>query len=226
MTGLISVPASQKLAFQELAKLTDEAYLALRKCVLDGLISSEPSVFIEKTSKEVEHHTKLGGQILGTLVGLRAFIDRSSMAVGQAAAGVASDAHAKGYIPDGAVDILSHRLTELLDIPSVAISSKAYSLVAADAAPFSDVRIVSDVRPIFIGKENDFEFSGSVLVHHLIIEVEGETDNQHSSLTTSDLLKLKRTVERAIEKDNKIRGVLKGGPLGPLEGLPPADKET
>ena len=225
MAGPLNVPQSQRPAIQELAKLTEEAYGALRKCMADGLIYSEPSALIEQTSKAVEAHTALGGQILAAVIGLRGVVDNANMSIAAVSAGVASDAQAKGYVPPASIDVLTRRLTELLNTPSVAISSKAYSLVVADAAPFSDVRIVSDVRPVFTNREDGLQFSGSVIVHMLNIEVGGDGKDQHSALTTSDLVKLRRTVDRALEKDRKLRDVLRGGPLSPLETSISEDKD-
>ena len=226
MIGPISVPTNQKPAIQELAKLTEDAYEALRQCLTEGRAYSEPDVLLESTSKAVETHTRLGGQILGSVVGLRSLIDRASMSPAEVAAGVASDAQAKGYVSADLADVLVRRLTELLETRTVAVSSKAFSLVIADASPFSDVRIVSDVRPIFAAKGDGMDFEGSVIVHHLHIEVGGEGENQHSALTTNDLVKLKRTVERALDKDKKLREVLRNGPLSPLETSIRTDKES
>ena len=226
MADPIVIPSSQKAAIQELAKLTEEGYGVFRQCLAASRLYTEPSALIEQTSKGVSAHTRLGGQILVALIGLRTIMYRANISAGKIAAGVVKDAEAKDYIPKELADVLSKRLVELLDTTSVAISAKAYFLVVADAAPFSDVRIVSDVRPIFSDKEELLQASGSIIVHHLRIEVGGEGGVQYAALTTSDLLKLKQTVERALEKDRKLRESLRGGPLAPLESLSdPTDKE-
>jgi len=46
-------------------------------------------------------------------------------------------------------------------------------------------------------------------------------------LTTSDLQQLKKTVDRALEKDRRLREALRGGPLVALEAPSlAADKES
>lgn len=215
----ITVPQSQRPAIQELAKLSDDAYGALRACIIDGRLHAEPAALIEQASKATEIHTKLGGQIISALIGIRSLIDSANMSLADVAGGVVADAQSKTYVPAESIEDLSSRLRELLDAPTIVVASKAYALVVADAAPFSDVRIVSDVRPIFTGKDERLEFSGSVIVHHLHVEV-SVGDDQHSALTTPDLLKLKRVVERALEKDRKLRDLLRSGPLSPLEPSP------
>lgn len=217
MADPIIIPPSQKAAIQELARLTPEGYGVFRQCLASSRLYTEPDAFIEQTSKGVSEHTKLGGQILVALIGLRSIMYRTNIAAGRIASGVVQDAEAKGYISREFGDVLSRRLVELLETPSVALSAKAYFLVVADAAPFSDARIISDVRPIFSDKEEALQASGSIIVHHLRIEVGREGEARYAALTTSDLLKLRQTVERALEKDRKLRETLRGGPLAPLE---------
>jgi hypothetical protein len=227
MAAPINVPTSQRAAIHELAALSDDAYRALGRCLAEGKIYSEPSALIEQTSKAVATHTRLGGQILGAVIGLRTVVDRASLSASDVAAGVVADSRTKNYVPPELGEVLSQRLTELLETKSIAISAKAYSLVIADAAPFNDVRIVSDIRPVFSGKDEALEFTGSIIVHHLRIEVGGDGNDQYSALTTSDLQQLKKTVDRALEKDRRLREALRGGPLVALEAPSlAADKES
>ena len=220
MAVRLTIPSPQNKAIRELAQLSAEAYDVLRRCVIETASTSEPSGFIERTSKVLRDHTALGGQILSALIGIRGIVDQATMTVSDAADGVAADARAKELVEDQvSMDRLSTRLAELLNAQSVAVSSKVFSLLVADSAPFNDARIVSDVRPVFLGREPDLEFSGSIIIHQLIIEVSGTPNEQHSSLTASDLHRLRRAVDRAIEKDRRLRETLRDSPMRPLEAL-------
>src|SRR5262249_22154010 len=107
------------------------------------------------------------------------------------------------------------------------LSAKAFDLGTADESPFGDVRILSDIRPIFRGPESQLSLRGSIVVHHLVIEVQGASDDLYCALSTNDLLKLKRIVERALEKDKMLRSALQGGPLAPLDVVvPPMDRDS
>ena len=221
----VSVPPHQRAAIEELASLTEEAYQAIRDCLIRTGPLAEPAALIEQTSKAVADHTKLGGQVLGMVIGLRSLVDRSAMGVADVAVAVVRDVGGKKWIPQESTDVLKNRLSELLDMKVIAISAKAFTLAVADESPFDDVRIVSDVRPIFSGADTQLEFAGSLIVHHLVIEVGGSADDLYCALTTADLLKLKRTVERAIEKDKRLRSVLRSGPIAPLEAEAPASEK-
>jgi hypothetical protein len=223
----VNVPAHQKAAIVELASLSDEAYVAVREYFHRTSPLAEPTPLIEQTSKAIASQTSLGGQILGTLIGLRSLVDRSAAPAPEIADGVATDVDAKKWIPKESRDVLKHRLAELLEMTSVMISSKAFALSVGDESPFNDVRIISDIRPIFSGTDTELDFAGSVIVHHMVIEVGGVGDDQYCALTTTDLLKLKRTVERALEKDRKLRKMLRGSPIASLEPeTSPGEKES
>ena len=222
----VSVPAHQRTAIEELASLTEEAYQAIRDYLARTGPLAEPTALIEQMSKSVGDHTRLGGQVLGMVIGLRSLMDRSAMSVADVADGVANDVGEKKWISQEAKEVLKKRLSSLLDMKVIAICAKAFTLAVADESPFGDVRIVSDVRPIFSGADTQLEFTGSLIVHHLVIEVGSPGDDLYCALTTADLLKLKRTVERAIEKDKRLRSVLRNGPIAPLESeAPVSDKE-
>jgi hypothetical protein len=226
MAAPVNVPSHQRAAIGELASLSAEAYGAIREHLEQTGPLAEPTALIEQTSRVLVSQTRLGGQILGMVIGLRSLVDRSALAARDIADAVADDVENKQWIPQESREILKERLSELLEMKTVAISAKAFTLAVGDASPFSDVRIFSDIRPIFSGADTSLEFTGSIIVHHMVIEISGMGDDQYCALTTADLLKLKRTVERAIEKDKKLRLVLRNGPITPLEAtVPTSEKE-
>lgn len=212
----INVPQSQRPGITELANLSADAYASVVECVRDSGIYVDPGELIEHASKRIASHTALGPVILNAIIGLRGLVDSYSISIDEVVAGVIADAAAKNYVEMPRREVLARRLTELLVARPVTLTAKAYSLVVADAAPFSDVRIVSDVRPIFQDTEDNLEFSGSVIVHHLKIGTSGQADDFHSTLTVSDLVKLKKAVDRALEKDQRLRDVLEPSPLHAL----------
>jgi hypothetical protein len=214
----ISVPVSQRRAIEELAKLSDDGFVALRQCLDEGPAYSVPGDFAEHAAKAVSPHTTLGGQIVSAIIGLRSVMDRTERPIGDVASGVATDLATKSNLAPEAQKVLVERLMSLLSIKSVATSAKAFSLSMADPTPFSDVQIISDIRPIFASKDSATEVSGAIVVHHLLIETASTHDDQHCTLTTADLLTLKRAVERALQKDRTLREALRGGPLAPLDG--------
>jgi hypothetical protein len=214
----VNVPQHQRAAVEELATLTEEAYQAIRESLDRTGPLAEPTALIEQASRAVASHSRLGGQVAGMVIGLRSLVDRSALGVSDVAEAVAEDAVGnKKWISKEASESLKRRLSELLQMKAVAISAKAFTLAVGDESPFADIRILSDIRPIFSGTDTDLEFSGSVIVHHMVIEIGSSADDQYCALSSADLLKLKRAVDRAIEKDKKLRNILRNGPIAPLE---------
>lgn len=215
----IAIPAAQKPAFDEITRLSDDAFQALLACLADGRVDAEPQELVDQTAEKMASHTALGGHILSAVVGLRMAMDRSALKLNDVAKGVADDAVKKQWVEPSGRDVLSRRITSLLSTHKVQVAAKAYSLANADAAPFIEARIITDIRPIFSDNDDGLGLSGSVIIHQLRIEVDGYEANQHSALSTSDLLKLKRVVDRALEKDRSLRETIKKSvsALTPLE---------
>src|SRR6185295_4831861 len=88
-----------KTAIQELATMKEEDYAVLRKAVAEVRLYTEPTALIEETSSSVLSHTKLGGQIVTAMIGIRSVMDRLNMSGPEVAAGVARDAEEKKYVP-------------------------------------------------------------------------------------------------------------------------------
>ena len=221
----IVVPPHQRAAIEELTSLSEDAYKAVYERLASAGPLAEPTALIEQTSKALSDYTKFGGQVLGMVIGLRSLVDRSAMAQTNVVDAVATDVVGKKWIAQESRDCFVARLSELLGMRAVAISSKAFSLAVADNSPFDDIRIISDVRPIFSEEASQLDFSGALIVHHMVIGVSGQGDDLFCTLTTADLLKVKKAVDRALEKDKKLRSVLRGSPISPLEAAQDSDEK-
>src|SRR6266404_3498261 len=119
----VSVPQHQRAAIGELASLSDPAYQLVREYLERVGPVAEPTPLIEQTSKILASQTPLGGQILGMVIGLRSLVDRSAIPARDVADAVADDVETKKWIPNESKDALKRRLSELLEMKSIAISS-------------------------------------------------------------------------------------------------------
>src|ERR1700737_461485 len=105
----VSVPAHQRAAIEELASLTEEAYQAIRDYLTRTEPLAEPAALIEQTSKAVAAHTRLGGQVLGMVIGLRSLLDRSAMGAAEVAEAVVNDVAGKKWISQESKEVLKNR---------------------------------------------------------------------------------------------------------------------
>lgn len=94
----------------------------------------------------------------------------------------------------------------LKSIFKLQITFKAFSLASERESVYRNVRIVTDIRPLF--NENLADSSRYSLVTHqlkLTVEENDESVDYFFGLNLTDLKKLKDQIERAIEKENLIR---------------------
>ena len=98
-------------------------------------------------------------------------------------------------------------LTSLLSVyDKIRITSKSQSLILENSNNFNEARIVSDVRFVF-DKDLDDANKYAVLIHNLKIEYTKNDDRRSFfvSMDFSDLIEMKKLIDRAIEKDKIIR---------------------
>lgn len=91
---------------------------------------------------------------------------------------------------------------------TIRLTSKAKDLLMDNVNNFSEGRIISDIRIVFDDEKKADKKQCAVLVHQLNIRhftIDGKRQMFQVSLDSSDLKKLKRTIEWALEKDEIIR---------------------
>jgi hypothetical protein len=101
---------------------------------------------------------------------------------------------------------------------SLACTAKATQVSREYENIFRDARILSDIRPIFPRDSNKPRFA--VIVHLLRIahrNSEGRTARAVFALDRSDLLALKATVDRALEKDESLHAIISAAGLNAAE---------
>jgi hypothetical protein len=104
---------------------------------------------------------------------------------------------------------LKDRLLTFLQIDALQLRSKASELISEDAKVFQSSRIITDMRPIFSGK-NTLELSGGLIVHILKLQFYTATgaNETYVSMDDDDLRELKQVIERAQQKSQLLRAHL------------------
>ena len=104
---------------------------------------------------------------------------------------------------------LRTRLELLLSATPLAISAKAQVLQREHAYLYHDARIITDLRPVFGASTKDAP--EGVVVDHTLKVVYHEGGDHHElylALDSSDLIELKKIIERAEEKEQALRTLL------------------
>lgn len=110
----------------------------------------------------------------------------------------------------------AEKLTRLLSISSIERSGKIEQLKADHQNIFEDAKILTDLRPVF-DKPGEKPV-GAIIAHTLKIVTHdsGEHKELYVSLDSEDILTLKRTAERALEKMASLKGFIKSASVEDL----------
>jgi hypothetical protein len=112
---------------------------------------------------------------------------------------------------------LRDRLKRLLSLDAaIGVTAKAQSVMVDQDHTFCNVRILTDIRPIF---SESGEASAAVIIHNLRIGYHQDSKHQdfYVALDTDDIKKLKEAIERAEKKTATLQGLLKRSNVTYLE---------
>jgi hypothetical protein len=101
------------------------------------------------------------------------------------------------------------RLTSLLNIDSFAVVAKAQEILHEHQHALSQMRILTDIRPVF-GRENVESPVATVVVHTMKITyiAEGKIREFFVAMDSSDIKMLKDVLERAEKKAESVREMI------------------
>lgn len=101
------------------------------------------------------------------------------------------------------------RLTRLLSVEALNLVSKAYDILLEHSQTLSDVRVISDIRPVF-GQAVEGSPQAAVIVHMLKIDYReaGRPKEFFVALDTKDLQYLMDALTRAQSKTESLKAVL------------------
>jgi hypothetical protein len=105
----------------------------------------------------------------------------------------------------------NERVKRILDCKSIQITSKALGVLTSNPNTFCAARTLSELRPVF--GETDLDPEAALIVHQLKLEYHvGPGRNERReifiAMDRADVEKLMAVLKRAIEKDDKLRGVV------------------
>jgi len=211
---ITTIPAPYRQGFAKIKKLTpadlESLVAALEKAQSAGRVK-------EVTAAVVKHVPTLGRtdveSILRTLYSLCAFVSDEETPLSEHLSELTSAMQASGrpdlaLSEDEKVDF-EKRLTRLLSVKTVLISSKVERLRLDYPTTLHDATILSDIRPIF--DKPDERPVGCAIAHTLEIEYHesGEHKEFYVVLDNEDLQKMKRIIQRAEAKALSLKALLK-----------------
>lgn len=214
MSSTIRIPLPVQRKLIELGKLPKDSFEDLLRVMGEARIAFGSSTGARETALKLKHVRADAGQEfieallpLYFLMGSRA---KSPDAVAQDVTYTIRDtSEIKNELDQRSLATLQERLKALLTISSAERTAKAYALAQEAEHILSEVRILTDVRPIFDDVDNPPP--SALVTHTLKLEYfdSGEARQMFFALDEKDLRKLSGVADRALKKQARVIEVLR-----------------
>jgi len=177
--------------------------------LLGALTQATPALLISEVADKVAERTSAKPELTRDLLFMLASLERSrsGQPVEKFVSDLLEECKADESFPEGAdPDVSSRRLVRALSARAIQVTAKALEVAGDHQRLFCSARVLSDLRPVFT---DALDVSGTVIIHQLKISYpeQGPTDATaeiYMSVDRHDLLRLKATVERALQKHEKL----------------------
>lgn len=213
----IAIPEEEVPAFKSLVELKDNEFASLASAVA----SASPCLFlgdyIKGILKKLDEQPKWGAMLVVVVNSCRLMERLNSPA--EKAAGIIGQALRDDHKFDPeSSSVLEKRLSSILkSSDSLVIVAKALNVMTEHDRIFLNARIISDIRPIFTTSLDAPK--AAVIIHNLVVTNAQNNEQMETffALDDSDLKQLKRIIERAEEKSNALKSMLRKSNIEILE---------
>jgi hypothetical protein len=199
------IPESYRPGLLKLAMLAREA----ADEVLDAIREQQPTLEEGKLASLVAARVRGVPEsdvraIIESLVSLGTALPTLSMSVTDIAESISSGSELQ--LEDQQRTILREMLAQMLALPAINVTGRAYSVVSESANLFMDVRILTDIRPVFL----DGMINGpaaATIIHSLKItyQRDGRARDFYVVLDAEEIRTLRETLDRAEKKSASLR---------------------
>jgi hypothetical protein len=218
MSIINSIPPQYLSGFEELANLSDEEF----KKIQQGLEKVRPVSSIDglvaKLYQTEDFKADLA-DIFSSIGSLVPYIE-SKQTIGEIANDIADLSIDEEILKEeGQRESYINRLVVLLTGKQVFYASKADDLINNYGNTFILSRIVTDIRPVF-DIELTEEIRAGMIIHNLTIHYQSNDEPYHKnitlSLTPDDVQELRRVLDRAELKEERLQAIFKKSEIDDL----------
>jgi len=200
--GTLTVPKDERKGLADLLELSDKVFA-------DFLIAIEQSPeSLREISGLPADASRLLAETLNNLYVVRAYHD---VPTDEFVSDVFESLTEHGELKPSDESRFRERLLRLLDIESLTVTAKGLVLQGEYAYTFCDVRIMTDIRPVF-GQDVSAPPPAMLLTHTLKIDYHGTAGHLHEfyiALRPDDLAQLREVLDRAEVKAKSLESLLK-----------------
>lgn len=219
----LRIPPEQESGFEKLIALDDESVRALAATLREEFPGfNNHDALSEIASRATGISLAEASEVMGVLAALYLLQARSEVSTSEFVEDVCQaldEADTEVLRLSGeARDHFKGRLTELLNIESVGVESKAVDVQHEAERTFHSARIMTDIRPVF-GSSPESLPTGAVVVHTLRITYRerNRLKDLFVALDTEDVDTLEELADRANLKAKSLKAFLAGTPLSYID---------
>jgi hypothetical protein len=205
------MPEAVKVTLREVASLPQDVFDALLAKLRIASPSGHPATIARHLQKGVEQlDSGKTQEIVTTLFSLYAAKTKNRVPLSE----FVDDILESVETPNS--QNLKTRLTDLLEVKSIALGVKASEVQHSYSSVFVSARMLSDIRPIFT--EEPERPLGSVIVHNLKITFQQDSEPREFfvALDDHDISVLQRVLNRAEVKAKTLRALLQSTELADI----------
>jgi len=216
-TPPLRIPKTAQPTLRLLASMNEQSFNELTAALAKMTGSLDHTVVASRIASQVQSLESANTRaIVETLLSMYVVRDKLGMDIADFASGIRRSMEASTDLADLTSterDRVEDRLRKLMAFDEgIGLSSKALDLSTEYENLFVRCRILTDLRPVF-GLDLPHGPSGAVISHTLKIEchqAKGEHDYFFVTMHTSDLEELREQLDRAVQKETALRGMLGG----------------
>jgi len=208
----LMIPDGYKQSLKDLLSMSPE----VRQRFLDAIKASQPTLMLPHLGKEVGQSAGIpvpdATGYLSLLSSLILYGEAQGLQPGAIAVAVsrAIDADAiKDWSDDAEREQFVEFLTEALDLrPEIRVSAKALDVLVQDPHPLASVRIITELRPVFLEESEGLTIAAGMIVHSLKLssfKSDGVRHDHYVSMDCRDLRELQQVIDRAIKKEKSLQ---------------------
>jgi len=205
---LLEIPSEEQGMLASLVRLSDQSLGELESALKEVKLTLDKEILISQLRKSpaLANVSDLDG-IVASLVNIAGTAYSAGVDTGdviEAAIQTIKDDDVL-ELSDEDAETLKVRLSSLEKLEAIELIAKASELLKSNERTFHSVRIVSDLRPICLGK--DAKIGGTVIVHQLAIRASrnGRREATYIALDSTDLTEFNEVIVRAMKKDKALR---------------------
>lgn len=210
----IQIPRAHAGLFRQLVEMS----IQTRRKLIDAVRAASPELGAERFALKVAASAELGlasdqaTAIVDMLASMFSARVSAKLSARQFAEALREAGQAqKGLSPNPDWDTVLDDIEELLSLEtSLGTASKALELLVQHQRIYRSSRVLTDIRPVFPSDALSAP-SSAVVVHTLKLDMQSGTNRRtlFVALDRDDLIALKSTLERALEKDALLEEQLK-----------------